>query len=124
MKTFEQLFSAMVGRAVEFDPTGDLGGTGLSTEDPVNSTLELIGVVLGLLGVIALVLVIVAGVMWMTSGGSPEKIKKAKRLLVAAVIGLVLVMGSYGIAAYVFETLVTATTNTGSGEIILDDEEL
>ena len=45
--------------------------------------------ILGLTGVLALVAFIAGGVMWMTSGGNAEKVKKGRDILVWAVIGLI-----------------------------------
>lgn len=55
----------------------------------------IIGYFLSFLGVVALILVIYGGFLWMTAGGSEEKIKKAKELLKDAAIGLVIILLSY-----------------------------
>lgn len=70
----------------------------------------LIGVFLSLLGVIFLCLVIYGGVLWMTSGGKEEKIRKAKETLTQATIGLIIIVSAYGITAFVMNSLVEATT--------------
>jgi uncharacterized BrkB/YihY/UPF0761 family membrane protein len=61
------------------------------------------------LGMITVILVIVAGFMWLFAGGEEEKIKKAKEILKGAVTGLVIVLGSYGLAQYIFTALRYAT---------------
>jgi hypothetical protein len=68
--------------------------------------------VLGLLGLILLVLFIAGGLMWMTSGGSTDKIKKARGLLSNAVIGMVLVILAY--------TLTDLVIGVMEGAIITD----
>jgi hypothetical protein len=49
-----------------------------------------IGITLGVIGWV------VAGIMWLTSAGSPEKTGLAKKALIAAVIGTVLVVVAQG----------------------------
>lgn len=66
---------------------------------------RIVKTVLGLMGLVAVVLIIVGGFQWMTSGGSEEKIKKAKQMMGAALIGLVIVVLAYAIASFVIEQL-------------------
>ncbi len=89
-----------------------LGGS-LSTSDPRAIVARIINVALGLLGVIALGLIIYAGFLWMTSAGEEEKISKAKKLLVSAVIGLGIILSSWAIASFVLDRLSDATRGTG-----------
>ncbi len=96
-----------------FDPGNTLqNGTGLGNQDPVVVVSYIINWVLSLLGLVALVLIIYAGFMWMSAAGNEERVTKAKDILKAAVIGLVIILGSYGIANYVFSTIVNITTTT------------
>ncbi len=62
----------------------------------------IIDLVLGYLGLVFLVLTIYGGLIWMTAGGNPENVKKAKSLITNAVIGLLIIFASYGIAHLVF----------------------
>lgn len=75
---------------------------------------RVIAIVLTVLGVIFLLLVIVSGFLWMTAGGNEDKVKRAKQILINATIGLVIVLGSYAIASYIFNSLLNAT-GVGSG---------
>jgi len=84
--------------------------TGLGGASPVVVTLKIVSVVLSVLGLITLVMIIWAGFSWMLSGGNSEKMRQARDRLVLAVIGLAIVMASYGIAKYVFDQIVKATT--------------
>lgn len=90
------------------------GDTGLSDAAP--SSLEnagsiqsfigkVIGAALGFTGTIFFVLVIYAGLKWMTSAGNEEQIEKSKKILIAAIIGLVIVVSAYAITSFVGETL-------------------
>ncbi len=91
-----------------------LGGS-LSSDDPRTIAGRIINVLLGFLGVIALGLIIYAGFLWMTSGGEEDKISKAKKLLVSAVIGLAIILASWAIATFVINRLSDATQGGGGG---------
>ncbi len=65
----------------------------------------IIGVILGFLALIFLVLTIMAGFKWMTAGGNDEEVKKAQTSLKNAVIGLVIVLASYAITYFIFNSL-------------------
>jgi len=60
---------------------------------------------LGLVGSIALLFLIIAGVMYMTAGGSEEKITTAKRILTGAIIGLGIVLLAYSLLAEINKIL-------------------
>lgn len=87
---------------------------GLGTQGPEEIVSTLINWSLGFLALIAVILALAGGFMWMTSGGSEEKIKKAKKLLFSAIAGLLIILAAWGLTIYAFQILGTATgTNTG-----------
>lgn len=61
--------------------------------------------ILGIVGLIFLVLTVYAGVLWMTSSGNADMVKKAKGILVNSVIGLVIIAAAYAITAAIFNAL-------------------
>ena len=61
--------------------------------------------ILGIVGSLALLMFIYGGVMFLISSGSSEKITQAKNILVAAVIGLLIVFGSFLIIQFVLKTV-------------------
>jgi hypothetical protein len=69
---------------------------------------------LSLLGVIFMLLVIYGGFLWMTAAGNEEQITKAKNILKASIIGLIIVIGAYAIAFFVVNQIVTATGYSAS----------
>lgn len=75
-----------------------------------NSFAEYIGLIinvaLGLLGVVFLGLMLWAGYMWMTAGGNEEKVSSAGHTIKVAIIGLLIVIGSFAIWRFVFERIV------------------
>lgn len=71
---------------------------------------QIVQIVLSLLGLIAVVLILIGGFQWMTSGGNEDKIKGAKKLMGAALIGLIIVILAYAIATFVIGQLADVTT--------------
>jgi hypothetical protein len=51
--------------------------------------------ILSIVGILAVVVIIFAGAIWLTAGGSPERIKTAQEYIFGAVVGLVIAFGSY-----------------------------
>ncbi|OGG87523.1 hypothetical protein A3B87_02785, partial [Candidatus Kuenenbacteria bacterium RIFCSPHIGHO2_02_FULL_39_13] len=90
---------------------GYAGNVGLGTQDIRVSVVKVIRAVLGVLGILALILVIYAGVVWMTSGGNQQKIETAKKILLNAVIGLVIIFFAFAIVQFIFSRL----AGNGSG---------
>ena len=64
-----------------------------------------INAILGLLGIIFLVLTLYAGFLWMTAAGNDEQVTKAKSILTAAIIGVVIIVAAYAITNFVLEAV-------------------
>jgi len=90
-----------------------LGGT-LGSSDPRMVFGRIINIALGFLGVIALGLILYAGFLWMTSGGEEEKIRRAKKTLISATIGLLIIFSSWAITSFLLQKL-GGTSNTYPG---------
>ncbi|MFH1425910.1 MAG: pilin [Candidatus Kerfeldbacteria bacterium] len=82
---------------------------GYGTNTPEDIVINLINWILGILAIIAVIMVLIGGFRWMTAGGNEEKVDSAKKLLIAAVIGLVIVMAAWGISIYAVGILAGAT---------------
>ena len=100
--------------------TNDLGlsygaETGLASTDIRLVIARIIRVALGLLGIVALVLILYGGYVWMTAGGNEENIQKAKKILMNAAIGLIIILCAYAIASFVINALSKATGYEGGG---------
>lgn len=61
---------------------------------------------IGVVGILATVVMMIGGVMWIMSGGSPERAGEAKAWITASISGLVLTLCSYLILATVNPALV------------------
>ncbi|MFH0988219.1 MAG: LamG-like jellyroll fold domain-containing protein, partial [Parcubacteria group bacterium] len=96
--------------------------TGLGNGDVRLIIGNVIKVALGFLGAIALIFVLYGGFMYMTAGGAKaaaggtDKTTQAKKIIINAVIGLVIIFCSYAIASFVINSLNDATGGaSGSG---------
>lgn len=107
--------------AQDSDPYGreivgtELGGA-LGPEDvtPQQLITRFINLALTFLGLIAVVIILIGGFKWMTSGGNEEKTTAARKLLVAGVVGLVIVLASWALASWLIGAVVDTTTQTTS----------
>lgn len=90
-----------------YDTTGEYTETDKVTINTIVG--KIITTALSLLGVIFLVLMIYGGFLWMTARGDEGQVTKAKDLMQAAIIGLVVVISAYAISYFVISTLSTGT---------------
>ncbi len=86
------------GYEMGYDSGGDSGFWNKSLPEIIGLIIKII---LSFLGVIFLVLMIYGGYTWMTARGNEQQVTKAKDLIIAAVIGLIIVLSAYAITAYI-----------------------
>lgn len=61
--------------------------------------------ILGIVGSLSLIMFIYGGLMFMISGGSSDKVSKAKQIVVASVVGLLIVFSSWMIVRFATESI-------------------
>jgi len=83
--------------------------TGLGEADLEQTIARLIKVALGFLGIIAVIIVLMGGFKWMTAGGNDEKVQEAKKMLIAGVIGMAIILSAYAITTFVVSSILDAT---------------
>jgi len=94
----------------QLEPIEDIyGQEDVESDTFAKAIADIIKIILGFLGVIFLVLILYAGFMWMTSAGNDEKIGKAKKTMVAAVIGAAIVLSAYLVTFFIVDALLEAT---------------
>lgn len=62
---------------------------------------NIIKVVLSFVGVIFLILMVYAGYLWMTARGQEDQIDKARKIIIAAIVGLIITLAAYSITSFV-----------------------
>lgn len=78
--------------------------------DPRIAAINIINIVLGCLGIIFLIIILYGGFKWMMSGGNEDSISSARKIIVAGIIGLAIILAAYAIANFVINSLLYATT--------------
>jgi hypothetical protein len=111
--SFSALFILMIASAnlVLADGTeGYPSESSLSNPLSINTPQLLIGKVvdsiLGVVGSLALLMFVYGGIVWMTSSGNQEKVKKGRDIIVWSAIGLAIIFSAYGLTRVLIEGLV------------------
>ncbi len=112
--TFGLLFQPCLAQLEQLQEVGKEANLG-ETKVPV-LVANILGVVFGLMGILLVGLILAGGFLWMTSGGNPEKIKKAQGMLKNALIGLIIIVLAYSISVFVLEKLQEVTQEGTSKE--------
>jgi hypothetical protein len=73
---------------------------GLSA-NPEGMIIQGISLVLSFVGVLFMILMIYGGFIWMTARGNESNVDRAKKIVTAGVIGLIIVFASYAISYFV-----------------------
>ena len=75
-----------------------------------NTVAKIISAVLMLVGVIFLLLMIYGGYKWMMARGNQEEVTKAKNIIIASIIGLIIVLAAYAITFFMMENVLFYVT--------------
>lgn len=89
-------------------------GVGLPQADLRIAIINIIRFILGFLGLVAVIIIMWAGYLWLTAGGEVAKIDKAKKTLISAVIGLVIILSAFVIASFVIRSISGALCSDGN----------
>ena len=84
---------------------------GIGHDDPRSIAANIINIILGFLGILAVVLILFGGFKWMTAAGNEDKVAEAKKLLVAGVVGMIIILAAYALAAFILDAVFRATTD-------------
>ncbi len=90
-------------------------GVALGTKTLKETIGGIVNIVLGFLGVLVTLIILYGGFVWMTSAGNSEKVDRAKRIIINAVIGLLILLSSYAIARFVLQEGFDAAFGPGAG---------
>jgi hypothetical protein len=84
---------------------------GADEESLIIAIGKIINVILGFLGIIFIVLIIYGGFMWMTAQGNEAQVEKARKILIRAIIGVIIILVSFIATWFVMGTLSTLIDN-------------
>lgn len=88
---------------------GDLPAAVAGSGDVYSLVGGIIQIFLGAIGIVFFILMLYAGIKWMTARGNQEEAEKAKEIIQAAIIGLVIISAAYSITNFIFSGLQSAT---------------
>lgn len=96
------------------------GEAGLSASGGEPEAIEkivgrLINAALGIIGVLLLVYLIYGGFMWMTAGGTEDRVKKAQTMIKNALTGIIVIVMAAAIANWVVDQMITAVQGGAGG---------
>lgn len=90
-------------------------GIGLSQADLKTTIVNIIRILLGFLGLVAVIFILYGGYVYLTAGGNEEKVTKARKILINATIGLVIILSAFAITTFIFNSITGALNNTSGG---------
>jgi hypothetical protein len=61
--------------------------------------------ILGFLGILMVIIILYGGYVWMTAGANADRIIKAKKIIINATIGLIIILTSFAIVSLIFREL-------------------
>ncbi len=95
---------------IEFAENLDL--VAANEEDPRDMAVIIIKYLITFLGLIAVGVILYGGFIWMTAAGNDDRLAKAKKIIVAGVIGLIIILAAFAIVNFI----VTMTDNALDGD--------
>lgn len=108
---------ALLGTSGAFNCDLSSGKGCISANSVVTNAIQW---VIGIAGIVAAIFVVYGGIAYVTSGGDPNKLSKAKQIITYALIGLAIVGLAEVITAFVSNTIRNA--NAGTSQIITPKE--
>lgn len=73
-----------------------------SADDDVRDTaVVIVKYLITFLGIIAVIIILYGGFVWMTAAGSEDRVGKAKKIIIAGIIGLIIIIASFAIVNFV-----------------------
>lgn len=100
---------------VSLVPQGTKYDTGnYELNDFVQVGVNVTKIILGTVGSLSLLMFVYGGVMMLISAGNSDQVSKAKGIIMAAIIGLVIVFVSYIIVSFVISALGAQNTAVGN----------
>lgn len=117
-------YSANLKNAFENDSplqkiAGDSGaGYDTNNKGDIEKTIgQILTILFSFLGIIFLILMIYSGFLWMTARGDEAQVTKARGIMTAAIIGLIIILMSYVISYFIIKNIGEGTLkNSSSGD--------
>jgi|SRR3989344_1737066 len=93
----------------QFTPP-NAGGTGLPNDSSISGfILKIINIALAIAGLVAVLFLIIGGFRYITAAGNEETAEKAKKIILNAIIGIVVIILSFVIVRVISNALTTSS---------------
>ena len=103
---------AQSGELIGIEYANEVGLMAADEEDPRDMAVVIIQYLMSFLGLVAISIILYGGFMWMTSAGNDDRLGKAKKIIVAGVIGLMIILAAFAIVSFI----TTMTDNALNGD--------
>lgn len=70
-------------------------------DDPRDMAVTIIKYLITFLGLIAVGVILYGGFVWMTAAGNDDRLAKAKKIIVAGTIGLIIILAAFAIVNFI-----------------------
>jgi len=87
------------------DPLGTLQNPSSKISDPGSAIKLVYNLIITVAQIAFIILFLVGGVMYLTAAGNEEQAKKARELLIQAIIGIIIVFAAWGIGNWIINAL-------------------
>jgi hypothetical protein len=81
----------------------NVGLSGTGDEDIRDTAVKIIRYLMTFLAIIAVSIILYGGFMWMTAAGNDDRVSKAKAIIKAGVIGLIIILAAFAIVLFVID---------------------
>ena len=81
----------------------NIGLASAGDEDIRDTAVGIIQYLLTFLAIIAVGMILYGGFVWMTAGGNEDRVAKAKKVITAGAIGLIIILAAFAIVTFVIE---------------------
>jgi cbb3-type cytochrome oxidase subunit 3 len=87
--------------------------TGIDESDLSTAAANVVQGILGAMGILFFGLMVYAGMVWMLARGDDARVTKARETIIAATIGLIVVVGAYVVTIMVVDRIILGSTPDG-----------
>lgn len=106
------LFVYAIDTDIGMNEAANIGLPNAGNRDIKTLLVDIVRYLLSFLGLVAVVIIMYAGWLWMTSGGNQQQLEKAKKTLINAVIGLIIIILSFVIVSWVANWIAGTINNS------------
>ena len=82
----------------------DSGNENIDAQSIRQNVVRVLQYILSFLAIIGVSMMMYGGIIWITSAGADEKVGKARKIIIAAAIGLLIIVAAWVIVSFIINT--------------------